>query len=72
MLGRWRCSRTRFSGSRRQRAVVESAWTAVGGSTASGTDQFKPKHPNGQTSDVHLTVTDTAGNGAAETRPGTE
>ncbi len=53
-------------------SVVDSNTTDVGGSSASGTDQFKVKHAQNQTFDVTLTVSDTAGNSASATRTVTE
>jgi len=53
-------------------AVVDSAGTGASGSTASGTETFKLKHVNGQTFDIAVTVTDTAGNSDSRTRSVTE
>ena len=47
---------------------VDSSSTNVGGSSASGTDQFKVKHGANETYDVTLTVTDAAGNSTSQTK----
>jgi subtilisin len=46
---------------------VDRRRTPVGGSSASGTTEFKIKHGGGVTYDVTLTVTDAAGNTASRT-----
>ncbi len=53
-------------------SVVDSSAHDVGGSDATGTDEFKIKHANGATFDVTLTVTDAAGTSASETATVTE
>lgn len=53
-------------------SVVDSITSAVSGSTASGTGEFKIKHVDDETFDVTLTVTDAAGNSTSQTEIVTE
>lgn len=52
--------------------VVDASQTSVGGSSASGRDQFKIKHVNGESFDVTLSVTDAASNTTTQTKSVTE
>jgi PKD repeat protein len=53
-------------------AQADSATTTVSGSSASGTDTFTIKKASGQTFDVELVVTDSAGQTASQTQTVTE